>query len=467
MGVPPHRYVFLSYSREDLVVASEVSRRLDRAGVPVWMDRTGVTVGRPFASDIEAAIDGSGCLLVLMSSASSRSEWVRREIERALQRSIPIMPALLDGTRVESAFPQLKDLERVNLANPAERDQEIGRLIRGIREHVPQVHRDEQEIVQDLQVPDMVAEYLFLGNRALRRDELRGKYLAEPPQLLATLEPVRQQWLAQQIGKAQDLGQTIDNNLSYSLHRLSVTREQDATGHRHNVYTLAIRPTDFFHFLFPNLALDEPIEIDGRATTARSELGMAHDRLRIDNIENFQCHFRIGTGSVLISSDNQVVVPVRSNRQLIVGGHLFHLSTAEGMLRPIDVHDGEPSPFATCIRALGDELGIRAGEHYQPDDDMRCLAVGMDTERAQPYVVFIVRTANTSFDAIRRQWLLEAEDRHENSDIQGLPWTPDVARALAAGRLPYQSAAVVGASNHVRFGYTLAALHDFGTDAVG
>ncbi len=246
-----------------------------------------------------------------------------------------------------------------------------------------------------------------------------------------------------------------------------MTRAQREQGARHRVYNLTTRPTDFYSFVFPNLALDEPIQVEGRETTARAALGLSPEQLHIDNLPNLACHFRIGVGAVLITSDNQVVVSIRSQHQLIAGGMRYHLSAAVGMLRPVDERDGEPSPFLTCTRALKDELGLRDGEHFDMEADVRCIAIGMDVLRAQPYFLFFVRTPSTPFMSIRKQWQLEAEDRHENRDVVGLPWTAEVARSLAAGELRYRSDTVGAASNHARFGYTIAALHQFGTAAVG
>jgi len=196
-------------------------------------------------------------------------------------------------------------------------------LIRALRDLLgPQIDSAE-ELLQDLRVPKMHAEHRFFGLSALRANELRGVYLKEPVPLPAALESVREIYLNAKKSSAAARGETVDNNKSYSLHGLSVNRPQDKDGHRQYTYTITVRPTDFFHFVFPNLALDENISLDGRTTTARAELGLSHDRLRIENLGDFACHFRIGTGTVLVTSDEQVVISLRSRHQFIVGGEQF------------------------------------------------------------------------------------------------------------------------------------------------
>lgn len=463
----PRPHVFLSYSRKDLYLAKEIRRRLVRARVPVWLDMSDVQVGRLWVDEIEHAIEQAGCLVLLASPESCASDWVEREVRFACEHQRPVFPVLVAGDVETSIRAELRTLQCLDLRERPLSSEDIGRLIRVVQGHVPPEPLEAPEIENELQFPDMVAEHIFLGARALRKDELRARYRDEPVVLPPQLHDARERHLARVLDEADRRGQTVDNNLSYSLHGLVVAREQDETGARHNVYTLTTRPTDFLHFVFPNLALDEPIEVQGRATTAREELCLGPERLRLENLPSLRGHFRIGTGAVLITGDNQVVISVRSEHQLIVGGKSFHLSTAEGMLRPVDAEGGAPSPFQTCRRALADELGLQSGEHYLLDEDVRCIAIGMDTLRAQPYFVFFVRTPATSFDTVKSLWLLTAPDRHENKDIVGRPWTADTARALSAGQLPYYGETLQAASNHARFGYTIAALHEFGPEVVG
>jgi hypothetical protein len=58
------------------------------AGVFVWSDRQ-IPVGTSLASAIQRGIESSDAVVVLLSNASSQSEWVRREISAAIANDSP------------------------------------------------------------------------------------------------------------------------------------------------------------------------------------------------------------------------------------------------------------------------------------------------------------------------------------------------------------------------------------------
>ena len=110
-GVPPTSgqatvgvaHVFLSYASVDRERALRVADALDAAGVPVWVDRRGITGGAEWAGEIAAAIRGCRVLVVLCSEESLASRNVRRELQLAWDRDKPILPLLLDRTEFSDA----------------------------------------------------------------------------------------------------------------------------------------------------------------------------------------------------------------------------------------------------------------------------------------------------------------------------------------------------------------------------
>lgn len=76
--------VFISYAHEDGETAELVVSRLEKEGLIVWWDRR-IRRDEPSSIDqkIEQAIDGAGCVVVLWSRYSVRSNWVRGEATTA------------------------------------------------------------------------------------------------------------------------------------------------------------------------------------------------------------------------------------------------------------------------------------------------------------------------------------------------------------------------------------------------
>src|SRR5262245_28980190 len=102
--MPSH--VFISYAHHDREATEHLAQLFDTAGIRVWFDRR-IETGAKWEQMIEAAIDACFAMAVLMSSAAEVSEWVRREIDRAVLLARPVLPLLLDGR----PFPNLQDLQ--------------------------------------------------------------------------------------------------------------------------------------------------------------------------------------------------------------------------------------------------------------------------------------------------------------------------------------------------------------------
>jgi TIR domain/Bacterial Ig-like domain (group 2) len=84
--------IFLSYANEDRETARAVAGLLESAGCSVWWDRR-IPAGRTWRSMIEEALRDMRCMVVLWSTHSVESDWVKEEAEeaRALGRLIPVL----------------------------------------------------------------------------------------------------------------------------------------------------------------------------------------------------------------------------------------------------------------------------------------------------------------------------------------------------------------------------------------
>ena len=95
--------VFVSHASADDVFVAELRRRLAAQGVPVWVDSRSLRGGDGLGPVIGRAITEAAHVVVVISLATANSEWVSREVEKALevQRSRPgyqVTPVLLPAT---------------------------------------------------------------------------------------------------------------------------------------------------------------------------------------------------------------------------------------------------------------------------------------------------------------------------------------------------------------------------------
>src|SRR5947208_13649949 len=83
---------FISYASEDHAVARAIRAALATTGINCWMAPDDITPGQPFAAALTSAIKGSRAVILVLSTHANESDHVPREVERAVQFCIPIVP---------------------------------------------------------------------------------------------------------------------------------------------------------------------------------------------------------------------------------------------------------------------------------------------------------------------------------------------------------------------------------------
>jgi hypothetical protein len=97
--------VFISYSSKDKPAADATCATLESAGIRCWIAPRDVRPGTDYAGAIIDAIDTCRVMVLIFSSNSNASRQIRREIERAAHKEVPIVPL-----RIEEITPT-KSLE--------------------------------------------------------------------------------------------------------------------------------------------------------------------------------------------------------------------------------------------------------------------------------------------------------------------------------------------------------------------
>src|SRR3954454_23558985 len=94
--------IFISYAREDYGIAQRVAEALSTIKCSVWWDRD-IIAGQEFDEVIERELDLARCVIVLWSSYSVSSRWVRNEAASAAERGV-LVPALIQRVKLPLAF---------------------------------------------------------------------------------------------------------------------------------------------------------------------------------------------------------------------------------------------------------------------------------------------------------------------------------------------------------------------------
>ena len=97
--------VFISYSNKDKNAADAVCSIMEQNGIRCWMAPRNITPGLPFAEAIIDGIKDSRIFVLIYSSNSNNSSQVIKEVDRAVQYKLAIIPFRLEDV------PMTKQLE--------------------------------------------------------------------------------------------------------------------------------------------------------------------------------------------------------------------------------------------------------------------------------------------------------------------------------------------------------------------
>ena len=86
------RSIFISYSQPDRDCAFELVARVEAYGIPVWIAPRDVSPSADWAAEIIDAIAAARVMVLVLSASSNDSPQVRREVERAVNRQVRILP---------------------------------------------------------------------------------------------------------------------------------------------------------------------------------------------------------------------------------------------------------------------------------------------------------------------------------------------------------------------------------------
>ena len=138
-------HVFISYCREDRKFAKGCQIRLAENHLTAWRDDS-IPGGEDWRSQIDNAIKEAFALIVVITPASKRSEYVTYEWAYAWGAGVKVIPLLLKKTEVHPRLASLQYLDFTRRIRPWER---LIDLLREAKESKPQ----GPKITRQLPVP--------------------------------------------------------------------------------------------------------------------------------------------------------------------------------------------------------------------------------------------------------------------------------------------------------------------------
>jgi len=131
------QYAFISYSSKNQQMADSVRLLFREEGIPCWMAPYDIPAGSKYAFVINDALEKCGCLVLLLTNASQESQFVEREIERAITYRKPIIPMQLEYLQLNSGFKFYIGNSQIIAVPEIRQDApEFQRALEGIRKFV-------------------------------------------------------------------------------------------------------------------------------------------------------------------------------------------------------------------------------------------------------------------------------------------------------------------------------------------
>lgn len=132
--------VFISYARHEHAIADQIHTTLDtQYQLTCWVDRHHIPPGTDWVAHIGTAIASSQVLLLLLSAASDRSDYVKNELLFARDRHIPILPCVLEDVPTPGLGFLLNHTQRLDASTPpfAAHLPRLAEAIRGVMPATP------------------------------------------------------------------------------------------------------------------------------------------------------------------------------------------------------------------------------------------------------------------------------------------------------------------------------------------
>jgi hypothetical protein len=96
MAAAQHQ-VFICYAHPDMRYADAICAALEISGIRCWMAPRDISPSRDWAEEIIDAITMAPIMVLVFSSHSNSSQQVRREVERAVSKNVPILPLRVEN----------------------------------------------------------------------------------------------------------------------------------------------------------------------------------------------------------------------------------------------------------------------------------------------------------------------------------------------------------------------------------
>lgn len=141
--------VLISYSSKDDKWANAICNRLEANNIRVWVAPRDIVAGRSYAAEINRAIRETKCVVLIFNKNSYSSQWVRKEVERAVNSNKIIIPFRIDNVSLDDEWDlYISSAHWLDVMNK-EKEEAIGELLGCIKKLLCINTVEKQPVVQN------------------------------------------------------------------------------------------------------------------------------------------------------------------------------------------------------------------------------------------------------------------------------------------------------------------------------
>jgi len=125
--------VFISYSSQDKPTADAACAALEGAGIRCWIAPRDILPGTDYGESIVNALENTKVLILIFSNNANASQQIKREIERAVSKGIPIIPVRIENVAPSKALEYFISTPHWLDAFPPPREIYFAKLIESVQ----------------------------------------------------------------------------------------------------------------------------------------------------------------------------------------------------------------------------------------------------------------------------------------------------------------------------------------------
>lgn len=224
------------------------------------------------------------------------------------------------------------------------------------------------------------------------------------------------------------------DKIGYDYHNSSTIRLNKIIQSKDN-FTIIISNAHYIDYLSTNYVMDVPIVENRGITTLRD---IVHPNKKLCQLDTSLLANHIGVGTLVFTSDNYLILPVRASNKVAIGQRKISPSISGTSSYDEDMSHSRIAPIAAWMREGREELGLEDSDY----EDGSAVFLGVTREflrGGKPEFFFATRLSITRAEVAQK--FNSATDKWENEELTWFefpsltsPFTTDKERLLFLSR---------------------------------